>query len=229
MIAAELLRGRAHPVRLVVFDCDGVLVDSEPVSNRVVAREMTALGWPMTQQEADRAFLGMNVDDMRLVVEARLGRVLPPDWEEALVARLIAVMQDEVTAISGALAALDGVTALGLPWRVASNSSHPEMAAKFASIGIAERVAGRAHSFTDVPRGKPAPDVYLAAAAAEGVPPECCVAIEDSATGARAAVAAGMTCLGFAPHGGAHALIAAGAAPFAAMAELPVLLRLAPR
>ena len=174
-------------LRLVIFDCDGVLVDSEPVSNRIVAAELTALGWTMTPHEADRHFLGMTITDMVPVIERRIGRALAPDWQLTLTQHLVTALEDEVAPVAGALEALAAVSALGLPWRVASNSSHAEMAAKFARIGILPLVAGRVHSHSDVARGKPAPDLFLAAAAAEGVAPAECLVIEDSPPGVRAA------------------------------------------
>jgi beta-phosphoglucomutase-like phosphatase (HAD superfamily) len=134
-----------------------------------------------------------------------------------------------VTAIDGAIEALDGVSALGLPWRIASNSSHEEMRVKFARIGLTERAAGRTHSHRDVGRGKPAPDLFLATAAAQGVLPAECVVIEDSTTGARAAAAAGMDCLAYVPHGDGAILRAVGAVPFRSMYNLPTLVGLAAR
>jgi len=224
MTGHALLRDRPIRPRLVIFDCDGVLVDSEPVSNRILADDLTARGWPMPTAEATRRFLGLSLPAMRPSVEAHLGHRLPQDWEGTLQSRIVAALAEEATAVPGALAALSATTALGLPWRVASNSSHAEMVAKFRRIGIVDRVAGRVHSFTDVARGKPAPDLFLATAAAEGVTPAECLVVEDSVTGVRGAVAAGMTCFGFAPHGDGSVLRAAGAIPFHAMTDLPVLL-----
>jgi HAD superfamily hydrolase (TIGR01509 family) len=229
MTPQVLLADRKAPLRLVIFDCDGVLVDSEGIANRIVARELSAIGWNMTPVEADRLFLGMTLPDMTPMIEAKLGRKVPPEWGETLLKAFVASLAREVTAIDGAVEALDGVSALGLPWRVASNSSHAEMRVKFARVGIADRVGRRAHSHADVPRGKPAPDLFLATAAAEGVHASECVVIEDSTTGARAAAAAGMDCLGYAPHGDGAALRAVGAVPFHSMYELPGLIRLAPR
>ncbi len=187
---------------LIVFDCDGVLVDSEPVASRVTARLLTALGWPMTDAEANARFLGMALPDMRPMIEARIGK-LPVDFERQLSAALIAALSREVLPIAGAAEVLRALVASGVPVRVASNSSRAEMAAKFAATGLASLVAGRLHSFEDVlaagGRGKPAPDLYLAAAAAEDVRPADCLVIEDSVPGVQAAVAAGMACLGFAP------------------------------
>jgi HAD superfamily hydrolase (TIGR01509 family) len=225
--ALAMLRARRHRLRLVIFDCDGVLIDSEPIADRVMAEELTAIGWPMTAAENHAQFLGMDVGQVAAAAAARLGRPMSAGWLDRLADRLVAAMAQEAPLVAGAAEALRGVSALGLPWRVASNSSHAEMAAKFGRNGLAEQVAGRLHSFHDVPRGKPAPDIYLAAAAAEGVSPANCVVIEDSLTGVRAAVSAGMDCLGFSPSGDGARLAAVGAAPFHSMLEVPDLLRAA--
>ncbi len=212
-------------LRLVIFDCDGVLVDSEPVSNRVVAAECTALGWPMTTAEATAQFVGLRLSDMPPIIEARLGRPAldgwPAGWVEQLRGRIIAALAREVEPMPGAASALRGVAALGVPYRVASNSSHEEMDVKFARTGLAALVEGRVHSARDVAAGKPAPDLFLAAAAAEGVAPGACLVVEDSVPGVRGARAAGMACLGLAAHGdGAAALAAEGAVPIRSLAEV---------
>ncbi len=222
-------RARRPRPAMVVFDCDGVLIDSEPLCDRVVAQALTELGWPMTPAESHARFIGLSFYDMVPTIEARLGRSIGNDWIDLLVRRVVAAMAAEVELVPGAREALHGVDALGLPWRIASNSSHDEMHAKFGRTGLMDLVAGRLHSAVDViargGRGKPAPDVYLAAAAAEGIDPATCIAIEDSVAGVRAAVAAGMECLGFSPgHDGAR-LRDAGAVPFHAMDRLPDLLR----
>ncbi|MDE2575455.1 MAG: HAD-IA family hydrolase [Rhodospirillales bacterium] len=221
------MRSRSGRLGLVIFDCDGVLVDSEPVANRVVAGALSEQGWAMTPPEADRLFLGMTLTDMVPMIEERLGRRLPAGWKDGLMAELIAALGREATPIPGAVEALHALSGWGVPWRVASNSSHEEMRAKFARIGVAELVAGRVHSHRDVVRGKPAPDLFLAAAARQGVAPEGCVVIEDSRPGARAAAAAGMACLAYVPRGDGAALRAEGAVPFASMFDLPALVRLA--
>ena len=214
---------------LVIFDCDGVLVDSEGPSNRAVAQEITALGWPMTAAESMRRFIGFRLSDIPPVVEAHLGRPPPPGWVEHLRCRLVEVLGREAEPMPGIFDALQATMALGLPFRVASNSSHEEMRVKFARTGLAALVQGRVHSAHDVGRGKPAPDVFLAAAAAEGLPPSACLVIEDSLPGVHGAVAAGMACIGLDPHGGGAALRAAGAHPIRALSELPALLRAAMR
>ena len=220
-LTPDLLRGA--PVRLVIFDCDGVLVDSEGPSNRICAEEITKLGWPMTEAESTALFVGFRLSDMPPVIEAHTGRPVPEGWVETLRGRLIASF-GTVPTIPGASAALEAVGAMGLPFRVASNSSHEEMDAKFHHTGLHALVRRRQHSARDVDRGKPWPDVFLHAAAAEGVPPAACLVVEDSLPGIAAARAAAMRVIGLETHGNAHALREAGAHPITALSELPPLL-----
>jgi HAD superfamily hydrolase (TIGR01509 family) len=221
------LSHRTLPLRLIIFDCDGVLIDSEPVVNRVMAEELTRLGWPMTSEECCARFLGLDLDAMVPLIEAALGRALPPAWQQTMQAQIVVALQTDAPMVPGACEALEATTALGLPWRIASNSSHEEMHAKFGHNGLLGAVAGRLHSFADVAHGKPAPDLFLAAAAAEGVSPGECLVIEDSVPGVTGAVAAGMACLGLARHGDGAALAAAGAVLFHSLFDLPELLRAA--
>ena len=216
-----------HPLRLVIFDCDGVLVDSEGPAARVTAHEVSRLGWPMTPAQAQTRFMGLRLSDMPAIVAAETGRPVPPGLVAHICDRLIETLSHEAEPMPGAADALRATTALGLPYRVASNSSHEEMDVKFARTGLAPLVKGRIHSARDVPRGKPAPDVFLAAAAAEGIPFAACIVIEDSLPGIAAARAAGMVCIGLAPHGNGATLRAAGAHPIQSLAELPALLRTA--
>ena len=212
-------------LRLVIFDCDGVLVDSEGPSNRVVAAEISKLGWPMTEAEATALFVGYRLSDIPPVVEARLGRPVPEGWVEVLRAGLIRAFERDLQPMPGAREAIEAVVAMGLPFRIASNSQHEEMRVKFERTGLADLVGDRKHSARDVARGKPHPDVFLHAAAAEGVPPASCVVVEDSVPGVTAAVAAGMRVFGLDPQGDGAVLRAAGAVPFRGMHELPGLLR----
>jgi HAD superfamily hydrolase (TIGR01509 family) len=214
---------------LVIFDCDGVLIDSEALCDRVVSAELHRAGWALSPADCHTLFLGLTFRDTQQAAETQLGRALGAGWIDTLVQHVTKVMAAEAEPIPGAREALQSTTALGLPFRIASNSSHTEMAAKFARAGLTDLVAGRVHSAYDLiargKRGKPEPDLFLEAAAAEGVPPAACIVIEDSLAGVRAAVAAGMTCLGFSPDSdGAH-LRQAGALPFASMFALPDLLR----
>lgn len=217
----------AGPLRLVIFDCDGVLVDSETPSNRVVAEEITRLGWSMTTEESLDLFTGSSLSAMVPMIEAETGRPVPPGWIDHVVNRLVAVLEADAEPMPGAADLLRAVTALGLPYRVASNSSHEEMRVKFARTGLTPLVEGRIHSAGDVGASKPAPDLFLAAAAAGGVPPGACIVIEDSVPGARAAAAAGMACIGLDPRGDGAQLRALGATTVRALSEVPALLRAA--
>lgn len=217
------------PLQLVIYDCDGVLIDSESLCDRVVSAELIRNGWPLTPADCHRRFLGLTFPDIQRSAEAHLNRSLGLDWVDRVVQNVTDVMANEATLIPGAREALEATAALGLPYRIASNSSRVEMSAKFSRTGLSPLVENRIHSAYDLivlgKRGKPAPDLFLAAAAAEGVRADACVVIEDSLAGARAAAAAGMTCLGYSPDGdGAH-LRAACALPFTSMFALPDLLR----
>lgn len=229
--AAAFLRARRRPLELVIFDCDGVLIDSEALCDRVVAETLTEDGWEITAQECSERFIGMSFYAMQPEIEARLRRSLGPDWVDRIVARVTEAMAREVEPMPGGREALEAATSMGLPWRIASNSSHTEMNAKFGRAGWHELVAGRVHSAVDVialgGAGKPAPDVYLAAAMAEAVTPPMCLVIEDSVAGVTAARAAGMDCLGLDRFGDGAALRAAGAVPFGSMFDVPDLLRVA--
>ena len=229
--AAAFLRARRRPLKLVIFDCDGVLIDSEALSNRVVAEMLREDGWDLSQEEADRRFIGFSFGAVKAMAEAHLGRSLGSDWVTRVVTRVVEVMQVDVEPVPGAREALDAVTELGLVWRIASNSSFAEMDAKFGHTGWSDLVAGRLHSAAQLVSlggaAKPAPDVFLAAAAAEGVAPAHCLVIEDSVAGVTAAVSAGMDCLGLARHGDGADVRAAGALPFRSMHDLPGLLRAA--
>ena len=214
--------------RLVIFDCDGVLIDSEALCDRVVAAELHRAGWALSPADCRLLFLGLTFADTQRAAEAHLRRPLGVGWVDALAVRVTEVMAAEAEPIPGARAALEATAALGLPFRIASNSSHAEMAAKFSRAGLADLVRDRIHSADDMiaqgKRGKPDPDLFLAAASAEGVPPEACVVVEDSVPGVQAAVAAGMTCLGFTPETDGLRLRQAGAFTFSMMDALPDLL-----
>lgn len=210
----------------VLFDCDGVLADSEGLVNRMVAAELTARGWRLSPEQARETFLGMALPAMMPVIEGRVGR-LPADWGAALSRRIMAALLDEVEPVPGALAAVRAVAAAGIPLAVASNSSRGELAAKLMRLELAGLFGDRVFSFEDVARAKPAPDIYLAAAAACGALPTDCVVVEDSLLGAEAGILAGCRVLGFARDTDPRVLAAVGAETFTDMAELPVLLGLA--
>jgi HAD superfamily hydrolase (TIGR01509 family) len=188
------------PLRLVIFDCDGVLIDSEPVSQGLVRDEAARMGWLMTSAEIHDV-TGRTWSSLKPIFEAHTGHVLPQDWPKMMQDRVVAVMRNGVNAMPGAREVLEATAALGLPYRIASNSSHEEMAEKFGLTGLLPLVEGRMHSARDVAFGKPAPDLFLAAAAAGEVRPEECLVIEDSVPGMTAAKAAGMRVVAYAPMG----------------------------
>lgn len=211
----------------VLFDCDGVLADTEALHDRIIAEEITALGWEITPEEGARRFRGFAWDVIRPQIEQRLGpERVPADFVPNLVARVVRALEAEVEPVPGAPEAIAAILACGIPVAVASNSSRPELATKLRRLGLAETFRGRAFSVDDVPRPKPAPDMYRAAAAACGAEPHRCVVVEDSVAGARAGRAAGCRVLGFARHTSAELLRAVGSETFSDMAELPGLLGL---
>lgn len=213
---------------LVIFDCDGVLVDSEPASHAVVMAEASRIGWALGEAEA-AGFVGLRWSDLQVLFQARTEEDLGAQWPDRMQAALLAVLDGHLRAVPGAVALVRAVAAMGLPYRVASNSSHEEMAEKFRLAGLAELVAGRVFSARDVGVGKPAPDLFLAAAASAGVAPGACVVIEDSRPGVMAARAAGMACIGYAPAGDGFGLAALGAVVVRSLDVVPDMLAAAMR
>jgi HAD superfamily hydrolase (TIGR01509 family) len=205
---------------LVIWDCDGVLVDSERLAVRTESQILTELGWPLTEADVVERFVGRSSYHMQAVIEAHLGR--PVDWHDEFERRVIEVCERELVPVDGVVAALDEIA---LPGCVASSSSHPMLHFKLGLTGLAERFAGRVFSADDVAHGKPDPAVFLFAAAAMGVPPVRCAVIEDSVSGVEAGLAAGMTVFAFS--GGvtsADKLERDGVVLFDAMHRLPALL-----
>jgi HAD superfamily hydrolase (TIGR01509 family) len=192
--------------------------------NQLVAAELSLRGWEMDAHQARLEFLGMAWPDMRPLVEARTGR-LPPGWEDDLSRRINAMLEAETLAIPGAIAAVHRISAR-VPVAVASNSSRRELATKMERLALTHVFGERRFSFEDVPRPKPAPDIYQAAAMACGAAPRDCIVVEDSITGVRSALAAGCRVLGFSRDTPAEALRRAGALPFDRMEALPELLGL---
>lgn len=211
---------------LIIFDCDGVVVDSEPATHLLLRDELARFGLDMSVDEATRNFIG---GTMRGVAEkARgLGAALPEDWVDQFYARLYARLAEGTDLMAGITDVFDRLDAAGREYCIASNGRLARMEITLGQHPVTlARFAGRIFSAEQVPAPKPAPDLFLHAARSLGHGPETCAVIEDSATGARAARAAGMRCFGFAPEGdGAH-LAAEGAIPFHAMQDLPELLKL---
>lgn len=189
---SQVFRG---PLKLVIFDCDGVLVDSEETCCRLCAQAAREAGWTVPDHLAVQTFSGMSLATIQPLIEQNAGKMLGSQWEPAMQQRFVAAMKDGVEPIAGVHAMLDAVQKLGIPVRVASNSSGEEMEVKFENTSLSAYFDGRIHSARDMGVPKPRPDVYLKAAEAEGVLPSQCVVLEDSDPGAQAAVNAGMACV----------------------------------
>ena len=215
---------RAVGAGLVIFDCDGVLVDSDRISLRIQAERIAALGLPVTYDECVREFLGIGMPATLRRIEEWLGRPLPEDWEAELEEAVEEAFRRELEPVPGIVAALDRIA---LPTCIASSGSHEKMMLTLGLTGLYERFAGRIFSADEVERGKPDPDLFFYAAERMDVVPERCIVVEDSPWGVAAGIAAGMSVLGYAPaseRSTIAGLFDAGALVFTEMAELPRLL-----
>ncbi len=210
----------------VLFDCDGVVVDSEGPTLALFVEELAAHGLPLTLEVFEANYLGLTVEMVaRQAVAA--GARLPEGWVAHFYGRMNAMLEAGVPLIAGVPGVLDRLDAAGVPYAMGSNGSMAKMKITLGQHGIEGRfravLSGQA-----LGAPKPAPDVYLAAAAACGADPKACVVIEDSAQGARAGLAAGARVLGYAAHGPdtatARSLSALGVPLFRRMEELPGLL-----
>jgi HAD superfamily hydrolase (TIGR01509 family) len=213
---------------LVIFDCDGVLVDSEVISCRAHAETLTRHGYPITPEQVLKRFLGVSDREARLAIEQEIGRSLPDDLEAQVKAATLKFYAGDLQAIANVGDAID---AIALPKCVASSGTPEKIRHGLICAGLFDQLAPHIFSATQVKRGKPAPDLFLFAAEQMKAKPGRCVVIEDSVPGVTGARAAGMVVLGF--HGGSHCppghaamLRDAGAAvTFGDMRELPDLVR----
>ncbi|MEU6958651.1 HAD family hydrolase [Streptomyces chrestomyceticus] len=212
---------------LTIFDNDGVLVDSEPLSNTILAGYLTELGHPTSYEESLRDYMGAAVHRVHDLVKERTGQLLPEDFETTLHARVFEAFERELEPVAGVDEVLGKLTADGTPYCVASSGSHERIRVGHRKTGLDEWFEEEwIFSSQDVGKGKPAPDLFLHAAREMGVAPERCAVIEDSPLGVQAAVAAGMDVYGFTAMTPAEKLTAAGPVTglFARMEELPTLL-----
>ncbi|MFC9165288.1 HAD family hydrolase [Streptomyces fungicidicus] len=183
---------------LVIFDNDGVLVDSEPISNRLLAAYLTEIGHPTSYDDSIRDYMGSAMHRVHDLVEERTGRRLPADFDDVFHARVFAAFERELKPVVGAMDVLEKLAADGVPYCVASSGSHERIRVGHRTTGLDRWFDDeRIFSSQDVGRGKPAPDLFLYAAERMGVAPAHCVVVEDSPLGVRAAVAAGMDVYGF--------------------------------
>jgi HAD superfamily hydrolase (TIGR01509 family) len=181
--------------RLVIFDCDGVLVDSEPIAIQIDVEMLAEVGISMSEQEVIERYVGRSPEVMLAEAEARLGRRVPEGWFERGEARLREKYRTELRPVEGITEAL---AAIDVPVCVASSSGHENLRYKLELTGLYERFAGHIFSAAEVANGKPAPDLFLHAAARMGTEPADSVVVEDSRYGVQAARAAGMDVLGYA-------------------------------
>ncbi|MFI6444040.1 HAD family hydrolase [Kitasatospora sp. NPDC050543] len=210
------------PIELVIFDCDGVLVDSEPIAVRVHHTLGAELGWPLTEDEIIERFVGRSSTSIGEQIAERLDRATADHWAERFDQLHAEQVDAGLAPVDGIIEALDAIT---LPTCVASSGSHAKLRHTLGRTGLHPRFEGRIHSATEVAHGKPAPDLFLHAAARMGVPPQACLVVEDSRYGVRAARAAGMRSVGYA--GGitpAHWLAGPGTVVIDDMRALPALI-----
>ncbi len=210
------------PIELVIFDCDGVLVDTERLAVRLQVELGGELGWPLTADEVVERFIGRSKESIVKQIAERLGAETAGLWWKELIQRHRDAVDrgiDPVDGIAEVLAALD------LPTCVASSGSHQKMRHTLGRTGLYEHFEGRIYSASEVPRGKPAPDLFLYAARQMGFDPAVCAVVEDSGPGVAAARAAGMRAFGYS--GGptpAARLEGPGTVVFDDMRKLPGLL-----
>ncbi|SEA12787.1 HAD family hydrolase [Microbulbifer marinus] len=185
---------------LVIFDCDGVLVDSESIVCRILAEEMNKLGMETTAEELDEQFSGRPARDCLLEIETRFGGPLPDHYFGNTERRIREAFHAELEPIAGIEDLLDHLLQINLRSCVASSGSHEKMRLTLNKTGLYDYFDGRIFSVDDVSRGKPWPDLFLHAAQAMGVEPQHCLVVEDSIAGVKAAVAAGMPVVGYSNH-----------------------------
>jgi HAD superfamily hydrolase (TIGR01509 family) len=208
---------------LIIFDCDGVLVDSERIAIKIESEGLTALGWPLSHEEVIERFVGRSSAYGHAEIVAKLGSAIAESWSAEFRRQYRAALETEAVAVDGVVEALDQIDTLAC---VASSSDHEHLRLVLGRTGLYSRFEGRIFSATEVQNGKPAPDLFLHAAASLGVPPSACAVIEDSLPGILAAQAAGMDA--YAYLGGvtpADRLRLPGVIPIAHMRDLPEKLR----
>jgi HAD superfamily hydrolase (TIGR01509 family) len=184
----------------ILFDCDGVLVDSEAITNGVLRDMLAERGWTLTREECMRVFIGKLVQDEAELIAQKTGKPFSQQWLDAFRARRNTALTEQLQAIDGIHDALARITAVySKRIACASGADRHKVELQLAKVGLMPHFEGRIFSGHEMKRSKPAPDVYLAAAAALGVDPKRCAVVEDTATGATAGIAAGCTVFGYVP------------------------------
>jgi HAD superfamily hydrolase (TIGR01509 family) len=208
-------------LELIIFDCDGVLVDSEPIANRILTEMLNDLGLDIAFEETLRTFVGRSMSACLRLIEERLQGPVPRDFVETYNARSFAAFERELRPVPGIHVALGRIR---IPVCVASSASHEKMRTTLGVTRLLPHFEGRMFSATEVGRGKPDPALFLHAAQRMKVAPAAAVVIEDTLVGVQAGRAAGMTVFGFANTTDAGSLAAAGARVFEDMSDLPTML-----
>ena len=217
-------------LRLVIFDCDGVLVDSETISNDVLARMLSEEGLPTTLAESRRDYQGLLLSEVVERAEQKLGHPLATDWLAQYERSRTEAFQHALEPVPGAAEAVEAVRAAGVGACVASQGKLEKTRLSLEITGMRGLFPEQAlFSAYDVPRGKPYPDLFLHAAATMGADPARCVVVEDTPSGVMAGVSAGMRVLGYAADSDEQALHEAGATTFSSLERLPELLELPSR
>jgi HAD superfamily hydrolase (TIGR01509 family) len=211
----------------VLFDCDGVLVDSEPITNGVLRNLLAEAGWVLTPQECMRIFIGRTLREERALIESHTGKPVTEDWLSLFYERRNRALEAGLVIIAGARAAVSAAhERTGALIACASGADRYKVEMQLSKVGLIDFFAGRIFSGHEMARSKPAPDVYLAAAQHLQVPPQRCLVIEDTTTGVNAGVAAGTTVWAYCPlEQQGEALRQAGASRlFDQMSDLPELM-----
>jgi HAD superfamily hydrolase (TIGR01509 family) len=213
----------ATPIELIIFDCDGVLVDSERITNRIFAQMLNELGLPLTLDDMFERFVGNSMSHCLELIGQMLGKPPPSGFVEEYHLRTKLALETDLKPIPGIEEALADIR---IPYCVASSGDHNKMRATLGITKLWPKFEGRLFSITEVPRGKPYPDVFLFAAERFGVAPASCAVVEDTPIGVVAGVAAGMRVFGYAAATPKRRLSDAGAhIVFDDMRKLPALLR----
>jgi len=216
----------SEPPALVLFDCDGVLVDSEPISNPIFTRQLDEAGVEVSLAGMQTRYVGMAMPDIRRAVQSEFGVELDDAWHDRYRTLCDEAFARDLKAIPHVEGVIEALRQAGTSYCVASSGPIEKMQTTLGITNLLPFFEDCMFTGWDVPRSKPFPDLFLAAAAAYDTPPKQCVVIEDSAAGVRAGVAAGMPVLGFVPDNDAHKLAQEDAFLFNDMQSLPHLLGL---
>lgn len=207
-------------MKLVIFDCDGVLVDSEPLANEVLRVALGEYGLVLTLEQVVGEFVGHSMTSVQARAESLLGRKLPDDFIDRVQARTFDIFRDQLKPVAGVEKVIRTLQENGVEICIASSGSHDKMDLTLALTGLKHYFGSHIFSSYDVARGKPYPDLYLHAAREMGVDPALCLVIEDSLPGVQGAVAAGMEVMAYSVRGEDQALKRAGGLVSSSMAAI---------